>query len=84
MIFFLIIDPAGFQLVELTARREADLNYSIFNRQSSINAICDLLKPSFLYNMLLEKMDEEPIERLAVNTLCDFFQEDFGLGQLSV
>jgi len=33
------------------------LKYSLFNRQSSINGICDLLKPSFLYNMLLEKMD---------------------------
>ena len=33
------MDPAGFQLVELTARREADLKYSIFNRQSSIKGV---------------------------------------------
>jgi hypothetical protein len=25
--------------------------------ESSINSICDLLKPSFLYSMLLEKVD---------------------------
>jgi hypothetical protein len=54
---YLIIDPAGFQLVELTARREADLKSSIFNRQYSINGICDLLKPSVSDNMLSEKMD---------------------------
>jgi len=34
---------------------EADLKSSIFNRQSSINGICDLLKPSVTYNMLSEK-----------------------------
>jgi len=33
MIFF-IIDPAG-----------GDLKSSIFNRQSSINGVCDFLKP---------------------------------------
>ena len=44
---FFIIDPAGFQLVEPTVLREATLNL-----QFSITGICDLLKPSLLYNIL--------------------------------
>jgi hypothetical protein len=47
-----IIDPAGFQLVEPTAWREADLKSSIFNRQSSINVSCKMLESLILYKIL--------------------------------